>query len=1522
MEEFNNNKFFQISDFILFGFYVKYLMLIIMVKNINNCPLEQPILLKDGSCNSQFCTKEQFKNGDCIIDNDIIKTQWLNSIIWIGDKDFRFVNFAKYSNGDMIFETTSSPGSSKRIFYGLKQNGRIFFEKYNSSFFTMEVKGQITNEENTRDESEIFLVKINDNEFNEKEYLMSVGKLDQYTELYDFENNKIFQILSKDFLNTTMENIGTSISYKLGNYNYILFGFLFQESEEIFSFYIKQLYFTSINIENDNPINLREYIIRDAYGETITCFMTELKYIICFYLIENGNYLSPCIIALDGNLNYKQIYRFNQNLEIDNVFFKCIHLEKETGIFAFYYLYNRNYLFNLYFKYYDNDTNKFNNYFNGIDQVDLNKLVRYNESCLLNDIFRLSNNKICFISVSTNKETLYITIINIFDENKLIPRYYYMNIYELFNYKIFLSLRGNNFNNFASIAFSFCQSKNCENEQNDEHYTAFMILSYSNSTDFNLNLEKYLLDNNDIKIDNITINLKDNITIENNIFGYIYYGIKVKNLINCHDIELISNLNGTLINSGYILEENEEVKLQFVNNEYKAISCRIEYEYIITEPEFKDKDNYPELKDPNYGGEETEDIYNSQKFKYKGRTTYYDIILENDLSINCQNINCELCIKNNINYCITCHSGFIFDENNEKKYKICDSEMLQEEEEEEEANNIVNKSSQEMEKAKNSFLENKEEEEAKDLTNDIIKETGYISEKEKENEIAKRIKENELEKGMVEDIFKDQKEEEKSNDIYDEKDSFLEKREKEYKEEYEFKKENENKIGKGIEDEEDQNKNQEENQKEEEYFKELEESWKITDNIKEIENEICTIDQILNNECTDKIISNEQISKILKRLKDDLLNKEYKDENRIIRTKNIIFQVSTLEYQKLNDDPSISSINLGICEDILYNKYIKSNNDSIIIIKMDAKNEDFSITYVQYELYNPNSKEKLDLDECENMKIIMNVPKDLDVNTLLLYYSLYEEGYNLFDSNDSFYNDICTIYTTQNNTDISINDRIKDLYSKYGNITICQVNCTFEIFNNISNKAKCGCKAQKDPIETNITKVNFNGDQSDNAFIDTLTNSNFRVLFCHKLVFTFNNFFKNIGRIIMTIILVLYFIFFLIYIIKGRKKIKTYTKLILKQNFMNIIKKGKSMKKTSNNFKSKYKVKNKKKDNKNMPPKKSKKIIYSKYKDERHFKNSKTNSFINSGNDFINSYDNKGNKNNLIENNINIFLIKKYYNHKKHRCSNLVNKSQLMKDKYKKKALKIKDDKNIKKRKTKIFDRKEINYKNMNDYELNNLQYEKALIYDKRSYFQYYWSLLKRKHLILFTFLPANDYNLFTLKISIFLLSFSLYFTVNCFFFNDETMHKVYKDNGKYNFIYQIPQILYSSFISIIINSLLKVLSLSESELVLIKHQKFTDSAIKKSKQISTKLTIKFIFFFIIGIILLLFFWYYISCFCAVYINTQIILIKDTLISFIISMSYPFALNLFPGIFRIPALRAKNKNKKCMYKFSGIIALI
>ncbi len=237
-----------------------------------------------------------------------------------------------------------------------------------------------------------------------------------------------------------------------------------------------------------------------------------------------------------------------------------------------------------------------------------------------------------------------------------------------------------------------------------------------------------------------------------------------------------------------------------------------------------------------------------------------------------------------------------------------------------------------------------------------------------------------------------------------------------------------------------------------------------------------------------------------------------------------------------------------------------------------------------------------------------------------------------------------------------------------------------------------------------------------------------------------------------------------------------------------------------------------------------------------------------------------------------------------------------------------------------IEDKYNFLFKNLNDQELNSLEYQKAVIIDKRTYIQYYLSLIKKKHLIIFTFYPTLDYNLMTIKICLFLVSFSLYMAINAFFFSDKTMHNLYYNNGAYDIISQLSKILLSSLISVIVNMILKLLCLTEGQFIEYKQMKDINKEYEKKMILILK--IKYFVFFILSYILLFFFWYFISCFCAVYINTQIILLKDTFISFGLSMLYSFGLNLIPGIFRIPALRASKRDKQLIYKISILFSYI
>lgn len=119
------------------------------------------------------------------------------------------------------------------------------------------------------------------------------------------------------------------------------------------------------------------------------------------------------------------------------------------------------------------------------------------------------------------------------------------------------------YNNFPVFGFCFCRQSLCETKVNP-HYAGFMIFSYPNATNYNLNMTEYLFINNDTKIYNIDFSLKENIRIDNNIFGLIYSGIKTKGISNYNYINFFSSINSnTPIGQNSILHENEKIKVSF-----------------------------------------------------------------------------------------------------------------------------------------------------------------------------------------------------------------------------------------------------------------------------------------------------------------------------------------------------------------------------------------------------------------------------------------------------------------------------------------------------------------------------------------------------------------------------------------------------------------------------------------------------------------------------------------------------------------------------------------------------------------------------------------------------------------------------------------------------------------------------------------------------------------------------------------------------------------------------------------------
>ena len=335
------------------------------------------------------------------------------------------------------------------------------------------------------------------------------------------------------------------------------------------------------------------------------------------------------------------------------------------------------------------------------------------------------------------------------------------------------------------------------------------------------------------------------------------------------------------------------------------------------------------------------------------------------------------------------------------------------------------------------------------------------------------------------------------------------------------------------------------------------------------------------------------------------------------------------------------------------------------------------------------------------------------------------------------------------------------------------------------------------------------------------------------------------------------------------------------------------------------------------PPKRSTKTL------DHHSKNIKRNSIL--------SYNNKKENNQrkskyknvvLLNNKVNIVNNNNNNNNKFEKKIHDVlptNKKQSSKTPiidHKRKSALISNKKIIKE------DQEDNEEKNLDDFQLNNLEYLEAIDLDQRNFIQTYWSILKREHIIIFTFFIRNDYNLVHIKFSRFFFLLCTDMAMNVIFFTDDSMHKVYKNYGKYDFLEQIPQIIYSTAVSQALELILCYLSLTDKHLYEIKEIKNIQRKMDVVFKILRCVKFKLAGFYIFTFIFFVFYWYLVASFCAVYQNTQIIFIKDSISSFLIGLLYPFILYLFPALLRYIALKDRNKKRlNVIYKISDVIPI-
>ena len=223
-----------------------------------------------------------------------------------------------------------------------------------------------------------------------------------------------------------------------------------------------------------------------------------------------------------------------------------------------------------------------------------------------------------------------------------------------------------------------------------------------------------------------------------------------------------------------------------------------------------------------------------------------------------------------------------------------------------------------------------------------------------------------------------------------------------------------------------------------------------------------------------------------------------------------------------------------------------------------------------------------------------------------------------------------------------------------------------------------------------------------------------------------------------------------------------------------------------------------------------------------------------------------------------------------------------------------------------------------NDEELNAVDYDTALHKDTRSFIRYYWSLIKMKQLCVFTFYTYTDHNLKCVKIALFTLFLAFYFAFTALFFNDKIIREIYIYKGNTDAAVHVTNIILSSLCSIIMNYIIRFVSLSERDIMAITREQNKENRRIKAEDTKVKLKIKLIVVFILSGLLIGLCWYYVSAFCAVFKNSQGHYFINVLVSFIVCNIWPCVTSLIAPIFRINSI--KKGNASCMYKFSQIIA--
>ena len=201
---------------------------------------------------------------------------------------------------------------------------------------------------------------------------------------------------------------------------------------------------------------------------------------------------------------------------------------------------------------------------------------------------------------------------------------------------------------------------------------------------------------------------------------------------------------------------------------------------------------------------------------------------------------------------------------------------------------------------------------------------------------------------------------------------------------------------------------------------------------------------------------------------------------------------------------------------------IKIESDGIEISDIYYNNiTKYPTNHIEYLIFNGKNGNLLNTSYCNDLNVKISHPiidqKGIDLNTSK---KLYEEfKIDVYKTNDSFFNDFCMNYTSDKNTDLTLNQRRNYFYQ---NVSFCDSNCTYVQVNYTSSTAVCACEV-KDGI-MNDGRLSGGEEHRYHQFnyddIESLIN--YKIFKCYKEVFNIDRLKYNVGNYASIIILVFY----------------------------------------------------------------------------------------------------------------------------------------------------------------------------------------------------------------------------------------------------------------------------------------------------------------------------------------------------------------------------------------------------------------